>query len=311
MTSIAAPRTQPARHASDLALAAFAPASWGTTYVVTTTLLPADRPMLAATLRALPAGLVLLAATRRLPRGSWWWKSAVLGMLNFGAFFPLLFFAAYRLPGGVAATVGSVQPLVVALLSLGVLRVRPARAVLYSALAGTGGVALLTLTSDARLDPLGIAAMLTATSLMAAAIVLAKKWGRPESPLVMTGWQLTVGGLVLLPLTLLTEGAPPSVTGENVLGFAYLGIVGTAIAYALWFRGIDRLAPTSVSLLGLTNPMVATLAGLLVLGQTLTFWQLVGFTIALGALVAGQSFNRKPAPALEAPVPLPQPAGRL
>lgn len=309
MTALAARRTPRARYVSDLVLTAVAPASWGTTYVVTTTLLPADRPLLAATLRALPAGLVLLAVTRRLPRGDWWWKSVVLGMLNFGAFFPLIFFAAYRLPGGVAATIGSVQPLVVALLSLGILRVRPARAVLLSALAGTGGVALLTLTADARLDPLGIAAMLTATSLMAVAIVLAKKWGRPESPLVMTGWQLTVGGLALLPLTLLTEGVPSSITGENVLGFAYLGIVGTAIAYALWFRGIDRLAPTSVSLLGLTNPMVATMAGLLILGQTLTFWQVIGFTIALGALVAGQTFNRTPAP--PAPVtPIPQPAGR-
>lgn len=294
MTATAPPRTVRARYASDLALAAFAPASWGTTYVVTTTLLPPDRPMLAATLRALPAGLVLLAATRRLPRGAWWWKTFVLGMLNFGAFLPLIFFAAYRLPGGVAATIGSVQPLVVALLSLGVLRIRPARAVLYAAIAGTGGVALLTLTADARLDPLGILAMLTATSLMAAAIVLAKKWGRPESPLVMAGWQLTVGGLVLLPVTLAAEGVPSSMTGENVLGFAYLGIVGTAIAYALWFRGIDRLPPTSVSLLGLTNPMVATLAGLVVLGQTLTPWQIVGFTIALGALVAGQTFNRRP-----------------
>lgn len=292
MTAIAVPRALRTGHVPDLALAAFAPATWGTTYVVTTTLLPADRPLLAATLRALPAGLVLLAATRRLPRGEWWWKSIVLGLLNFGAFFPLIFFAAYRLPGGVAATIGSVQPLVVALLSLGVLRIRPARAVLYSALAGTGGVALLTLSADARPDPLGIGAMLTATSLMATAIVLAKKWGRPESPLVMTGWQLTVGGLVLLPLTLAVEGVPASVTGENVAGFAYLGIVGTSIAYALWFRGIDRLPPTSVSLLGLTNPMVATLAGLVVLGQTLTPWQIVGFTVALGALVAGQTFNR-------------------
>ncbi|MGH3242693.1 MAG: EamA family transporter [Spirillospora sp.] len=292
MTALALPRALRTRYTTDLALAALAPASWGTTYVVTTTLLPPDRPLLAATLRALPAGLILLAVTRRLPRGAWWWKSAVLGMLNFGAFFPLIFFAAYRLPGGVASTIGSVQPLVVALLSLGVLRVRPARAVLYAAFAGTGGVALLTLSADARLDPLGVGAMLTATSLMATAIVLAKKWGRPESPLVMTGWQLTVGGVVLAPFTLAVEGVPSTLTGENVLGFAYLGLVGTAIAYALWFRGIDRLPATSVSLLGLTNPMVATMAGLLILGQTLTPWQLVGFTIALGALVAGQTFNR-------------------
>ncbi|MFD1934577.1 MULTISPECIES: EamA family transporter [Nonomuraea] len=293
MTTIEAPPIARTRYTSDLAMAALAPVSWGTTYVVTATLLPPDRPLLAATLRALPAGLVLLAMTRRLPRGSWWWKATVLGMLNFGAFFPLLFFAAYRLPGGVASTIGSVQPLVVALLSMVILRSRPARAVLYAAVAGTGGVALLTLTAQARLDPLGIGAMLLATSLMGAAIVLTKKWGQPESPLVMTGWQLTIGGLVLAPLTLAAEGLPSTFTGQNLLGFAYLGIIGTALAYALWFRGIDALAPTSVSLLGLTNPLVATLAGLLVLGQTLTGWQIAGFAIALGALVAGQTLSRK------------------
>ncbi|GGV20598.1 ABC transporter permease [Actinomadura cremea] len=292
MAVITAPRALNTRHLGDLGLAALAPAGWGTTYVVTTTLLPPDRPLLAAALRALPAGLVLLLITRRLPQGAWWWKAAALGILNFGAFMPLIFFAAYRLPGGVAATIGSVQPLLVALLSLGVLGTKPSRAILYSALAGTGGVALLTLTSDAALDPLGILAMLVATSLMATAIVLAKKWGRPESPLVMTGWQLTIGGLVLAPLALI-EGPPPALTIENTLGFVYLGAFGTALAYALWFRGIDRLPPTSVSLLGLTNPMVATLAGLFVLGQTLTPWQIAGFTIALGALVAGQALDRR------------------
>jgi probable blue pigment (indigoidine) exporter len=293
MTTLAAPRVAGSQQASDLALAALAPASWGTTYVVTTTLLPADRPLLAATMRALPAGLVLLAVTRRLPSGSWWWKSVVLGMLNFGAFFPLLFFAAYRLPGGVAATIGSVQPLIVAMLSLLVLRLRPGRAVLYAALVGTAGVALLTLSARARLDPLGVGAMIVATSMMGLGIVLTKKWGQPESPLVLAGWQLSVGGLALVPVTLLGEGLPSSLSGRNVLGFAYLGIVGTALAYALWFRGIDRLAPTSLSLLGLTNPLVATLGGLLILGQTLTGWQVVGFGIALGALVLGQTLNSR------------------
>lgn len=294
LTRAPSPAPSPAR-ITDLALAALAPASWGTTFVVTTTLLPAGRPLLAATLRALPAGLVLVAAARRLPYGPWWWRSAVLGTLNFGAFFPLLFLAAYRLPGGVAATIGSIQPLVVALFSILILRATPARATLYAALAGTAGVALLTLTAKARLDPVGIAAMLSATSLMGLAIVLAKKWGRPEAPLAAVGWQLTFGGLVLAPLTLTVEGLPTSLSTGNVLGFLYLGGFGTALAYVLWFRGIDRMAPTSVSLLGLTNPLVATLLGLVVLGQTLTGWQLLGFAIALGALVAGQLHNLRAA----------------
>ncbi|MFG1997852.1 EamA family transporter [Spirillospora sp. NPDC048911] len=298
MASIAVSRPASFPHVRDLALTAYAPATWGTTYVVTTTMLPPDRPLLAATLRALPAGLILLAVTRRLPFGSWWWKSAVLGLLNFGAFFPLLFFAAYRLPGGVAATIGSVQPLIVALLSLGILRLRPTRRVLVSALVGTGGVALLTLTSEARIDPLGIGVMLVATSLMGLAVVLTKRWGRPDVPLLaVTGWQLTFGGLMIAPFTLLNEGLPSTLTAENIAGFTYLGVIGTAIAYVLWNRGIGNLTPTSVSLLGLVNPLVATLAGIVFLSQTLTPWQTLGLMIALGALVAGQARRQAPSSA--------------
>lgn len=276
--------------ARDLLLSALAPASWGTTYVVTSEFLPDHRPMLAATMRALPAGLILLAFVRRLPKGSWWWKTAVLGTLNFGAFFPLLFFAAYRLPGGVASTLGSVQPLLVAGFSILILRQRPHAAVFGAAVVGTGGVALMTLTAKARLDALGVAAMLVATALMALAVVLGRKWGRPEgaTPMVLATWQLVFGGLVLAPMTLVSEGLPDTLTARNLAGFAYIGVVGTAVAYTLWFRGIERLAPTSLSLLSLANPMVATVAGFAVLHQSLTAPQAAGFAVALGALVTGQ-----------------------
>ena len=73
-----------------LAATAIAPMAWGTTYAVTTELLPADRPLLAGALRAAPAGLLLLAVTRQLPRGSWWWRASILGTLNIGAFFALV-----------------------------------------------------------------------------------------------------------------------------------------------------------------------------------------------------------------------------
>ncbi|WP_280420992.1 DMT family transporter [Nocardia carnea] len=156
------------------------------------------------------------------------------------------------------------------------------------------GVALLTTTAAATPDPLGVVAMLAATSLMALAIVLGKKWGSPVPPLTMTGWQLTIGGLALLPLMLTTEGLPATLTVTNLIGYTYIGIVGTALAYTLWLRGVQRIAPASVSLLSTANPLVATVAGLLLLGQTLTPWQIIGFTLALGALVAGPAMNRKP-----------------
>ncbi len=270
------------------ALTAVAPVTWGTTYVVTTEWLPPDRPLLAATVRALPAGLLLLAAGRVLPRGSWWWRAAVLGTLNIGAFFALLFVAAYRLPGGVAAVLGAVQPLVVALLALPLLA-QPLRGRTFVlGAAGVAGVALVVLTDAARLDALGVLAGLVATVCMGTGVVLTKRWGRPVPVLAFTGWQLTAGGVVLLPLVLAVEGLPATVTAGQVGGFLYLAVVNTALAYVLWLRGIGLLPADRVSFLGLLSPVVAAAAGWLLLGQSLGPVQLAGVVLALGSVVLAQ-----------------------
>ena len=94
----------------DLALTASAPMIWGTSYLVTTNLLPDGYPLTAAVLRALPAGLLLMLMTRSLPPVRWLGRLFVLGALNFSVFWSALFIAAYRLPGGVAATLGSQLP---------------------------------------------------------------------------------------------------------------------------------------------------------------------------------------------------------
>ncbi|WP_171164744.1 EamA family transporter [Streptomyces sp. I05A-00742] len=281
-----------------LLLTALAPALWGTTYYVTTEWLPPGRPLLAAVVRALPAGLVLVAATRRLPRGDWWWRALVLGTLNIGAFFALLFIAAYRLPGGVAATVGAVQPLLAAGLSAGLLGGRLSPRTLIAGIVGVAGVSLLVLRADARLDGPGIAAALGGALVMATGVVLSKRWTSPAPLLATTGWQLVAGGLVLIPVALLVEGPPPAgLTAANLTGYGYLAAIGTALAYALWFRGIRELPATDVTFLGLLSPLVATALGWLALGQRLTGLQVLGGLVVLGALVVAQL---RPAPARDA-----------
>ncbi|MFI9594687.1 EamA family transporter [Nonomuraea sp. NPDC052265] len=270
-------------------LTALTPAIWGTTYLITTELLPPGRPLLAALIRALPAGLILIAITRRLPEGSWWWRALVLGALNIGLFFALLFVGAYRLPGGVAATVGAIQPLLVAMLSAGLLGERVTWRVALAAAAGVAGVSLLVLRADARLDLLGVAAALGGAVVMAVGVVLSKRWRSPAPLLATTGWQLAAGGLLLAPVTFLVEGPPPAhLTGANLAGYAYLAIIGSALAYTLWFRGIRELSATKVTFLGLLSPVVATALGWLVLGQRLTLAQVIGAVVVLAALVVAQ-----------------------
>jgi len=273
---------------------ALAPMAWGTTYLVTTEMLPPDRPLLAGLLRALPAGIALAAVTRIRPVGHWWLKAAVLGTLNIGGFFALLFVTAYRLPGGVAATLGAIQPLVAAGLAAALLGERLRAVIVVAGSLGIIGVALLVLRAAARLDAIGVGAGIAGTLFMATGVVLTKRWGRPVGLLAFTSWQLIAGGILLAPLVVAVEGPPPALTGTNVLGFAWLASVGTAVAYSLWFRGVQALPVAQVSLLGLLSPVVAAAAGWLALDQSLSIGQLVGSALILVAVTLGQTRGPRP-----------------
>ncbi|WAL63595.1 EamA family transporter [Amycolatopsis cynarae] len=257
---------------------------------MTTELLPPDRPLLATTVRALPAGLILLAFARVLPTGIWLWRALVLGTLNIGAFNFLLFVAAYRLPGGVAAMIMAVQPMVVLILAALFLgdRVRPVH--LLACVLGVVGVVLLVFKGTATVDVPGVLAAVTAAVCMATGITLTKLWGRPDGVglLPFTGWQLTAGGGVSLPFTLAVEGLPDKLNGANILGFGYLISLGALISYAIWFRGIARLPATAVSFLALGSPVVATILGYLFRHETLSITQLAGILVIIGAVVIAQ-----------------------
>jgi probable blue pigment (indigoidine) exporter len=241
-------------------------------------------------MRALPAGLLLTVIFRQLPRGAWWWRVAVLGALNIGLTFALLFIGAYRLPGGVAATISSTQPLMVALLGWPLLHLRPARQTLVAGLVGIVGVGMLVLGGHISLDPIGVFGAATGGLATAAGVVMLKRWGRPEgvSVLAFTGWQLLAGAVLLAPLDALFEGVPSHFTALNVGGYLYLGLIGTVLAYSLWFRGIGRLPASSVAFLSLLIPLVATIAGFIVYRQSLSPIQFVGMAIVLGSIIFAQ-----------------------
>ena len=286
--------------AADIVLTAAAPAIWGSTYYATTEFLPAGYPLTVAMLRALPAGVLLLLLVRQLPTWDWIGRLSILGALNFSIFWVCLFIAAYRLPGGVAATLGAVQPLIVVGLSRALLghAIRPIA--VGAAALGLGGVAMLILTPAASLDPIGIAAGLGGAASMAAGTVLTRKW-QPDVPLVaFTAWQLTAGGLFLLPVALWFEPPLPPITAGHATGFVYLGLIGAALTYALWFRGIARLEPNTVSTLGFLSPLTAVFLGWMLLDQHLTPLQVFGAAIVLISVWLGQNVGRlaRPNPAL-------------
>ncbi|WP_417235282.1 DMT family transporter [Arthrobacter sp.] len=277
--------------------AAVAPIAWGSTYLVTARFLPEDAPLYGAVFRALPAGLLLLALRRKLPHGAWWWKAAVLGTLNMGAFFALVYLAAQLLPAGIASTLMATSPVAMMLMAWALISERPRIPILAGAALGITGVSVMLLTGTTAVRGTGVAASLAAMGMSSLGYVLAKKWGTGGDTVAQTSWQLIAGGTLLIPAALLLEGAPPQLDGPAIVAFSYVSVIATAVAFACWFAALGRLGAGTVGLIGLLNPITGVLLGTAIAGEVLTGRQMGGMALILLGILLGQ-------PALTSRLPL-------
>jgi probable blue pigment (indigoidine) exporter len=271
-----------------IAVTAVAPIAWGTTYFVTRHFLPPDHPLYGAVIRALPAGVLLLSISRELPHGSWWWRAPVLGAMNIGAFFALVYAAAQLLPASLASTLMATSSLVMMLLAWPLLAQRPHRLGLAGAVIGIAGVAVMLLGDAVDVDPLGVLASLAAMTMSSLGYLLTKRWGSGPDVLALTSWQLIAGGLLILPVAIVVEGAPPVLGRGELAGFGYVTFVATALAFAAWFAGLKHLDAGTVGLVGLLNPVAGVLCGVLLGSEHFGRQQAAGVLLVLLGISAGQ-----------------------
>lgn len=277
-------------------VAAIGPIAFGSTYFVTHEYLPAGSPLWGSAIRALPAGLVLLLIARRLPTGVWWWRSLVLGTLNMGLFFCLVYVAAQLLPSSIAASLMSLSPFVIAAAAWLIIHERPAPRVLLGAVVGGVGVLLIVGTASGALDGWGIAASIASMVLSSIGAILTKRWQDDTPVLTVTAWQLVVGGIELVVAALFIEGAPPAVTLVEGAAFAYVSLIATALGFVCWFTGFRHLPAGVVGVIGLLNPVTGVALGVFVGGEVLTPLQGMGIALVLGS-IAIVNAQRRPLPA--------------
>ncbi|SIT70158.1 probable blue pigment (indigoidine) exporter [Microbacterium sp. RU33B] len=259
-------------------------------------------------LRALPAGLIVLLLARRLPRGAWWWRSLVLGTLNVGGSFVLIYIAGQRLPSSTAATLMSTSAACMMLFAWAMLRQRPRLVAVIGAAIGLVGVGLMLGLDGGGVDPWGVAASLGAMTASSLGFVLTVRWGEDVAALPMAAWQLLGGSVVLVPVALIVEGAPPVLTLPSTLGFAYVTLVATALAYAAWFAGLRHLQPGPVGIIGLLNPVTGVALGVLIAGEAFGLPQAVGMALVLGGIILGSLPSRRPRAAAVITLPLSPPS---
>lgn len=268
-------------------LTAIAPIAWGTTYFVTRHFLPADAPLWAAVIRCLPAGLLVLLFARKLPTGSWWWRSVVLGVLNVGGFSVLVYIVGLRLPTSLGSILMSASAAFLMLFAWLLLRQRPTLAAALGALIGIAGVAVMLGSGAGQADFWGVAASIGAMVASSIGFVLTVRWGGNVPVLAMTSWQLIAGSLVVVPFALLVEGAPPALDPTAMWAFAYIVVVATALAYAVWFNGLRRLPAAVVGVIGLLNPLTGVLMGVLLAGEEFGPPQMIGVALVIIGVLIG------------------------
>ncbi len=271
-----------------IAVTAVAPIAWGSTYYVTKQFLPADAPLWGAAIRALPAGLLLLFLARKLPKGEWWWRSVVLGLLNFSGFFVLIYLSALLLPSSVAASVMALAPLAMAGTGWAMINERPTIWMGAGAAVGILGVLLIVGTGAAAINPWGLLTSISALVMSSVGAVLNKKWTAGVPVLAATAWQATAGGGLLLIAALIVEGPLPTVGPLGWAAFAYLSLFATALASVCWFAGLAELPAGTVGIVGLLNPVTGVLLGTLLAAEQLSWLQAGGIALVLIAILVGR-----------------------
>ena len=274
-------------------IAALAPMIWGSTYIVTSELLPDDMPFTAAVVRCIPAGVILLIMGNIQVRmsGIQFLHLTLLGLLNIGLFQACLFIAAYRLPGGIAAVIGAIQPLLILLMIWLAEQTKPAISSLLACVAAVAGMSALVLSPDAQWDTYGGLAAFIGAASMALGTYLGQRW-RSDMPLLpFTGWQLLLGGVMLLPASIWVDPDLPSLTTVQYAAFAYLCLFGALLAYTLWFYGLGKLPPAAMASLGLLSPLSAGTLGWVFLDQQITGWGLLGLVTVLLSIFIVQISN--------------------
>ncbi len=234
----------------------------------------------AASLRLLFAAVILVAVLRPSVRG--WTRRVWLGVVALGiglaGMNSLIYLAIERVPIGIAVAVELIGPLAVA-----VAGARRVRDLLWVALAAVG-VGMLALDSDGSVALLGLVFAAGAAGFWALYIVASSRLGATS----VRGVDGLAVSMVVAAVLVVPFGAVPAtaavVADPTVLAvFAGIALMTSALPYALEFIALKTMPTHLFGVLSSLGPVVAALAGLVVLGQVLSPLQLAAIVVIIAA----------------------------
>lgn len=279
---------------------------WGTAMVAMKGALPHTAPLFMASIRLIPAGIVVLLAGLWLKRpqaitGWGWFWLALFALVDGTLFQGFLALGLERTGAGLGSVMIDSQPLAVAVMARGLFGEEIGTLGWIGLLWGILGISLLGIPDqwitslwqgqfdwlmEARSIPDlwqgGEWLMILAALSMATGTILIRYVCRQVDPVVATGWHMVLGGIPLYLLSLLWEPHPWQDLGlMDWSAIAYSTLFGSALAYGIFFSLAAQGNLTSLSALTFLTPVFALLFGNLFLAERLTplQWLGVGFTL--------------------------------
>ncbi|HDM8205827.1 TPA: EamA family transporter [Vibrio campbellii] len=263
---------------------------WGTTYAVTQFTLPDWPPVLLGALRALPAGLLLLAIKPSLPKKQDWKILLVLGTINIALFFGLIFVMALTLPSAISG-VGMISVPVFAMLFGWVVYKRQP-----SLIQGISGAALIALAwflfdpSSITLNLIGLIAMLSAIMCIVIGSSVTKSLGTRMHWWTVLTWQLILGGIILSIAAAIFASFDPepyvsalqNTSLRNVGGLLWVIVLNTALGYGMYVWLLQRMSVVDFTFGGIANPVAGIVSGLILMGESFTPLQ---YSLMLGMIL--------------------------
>jgi drug/metabolite transporter (DMT)-like permease len=271
---------------------------WGASYLFIKLAVAELAPAQLVAARLLVATVTLLLPLQLrgpgLPRGRTLWRDLfVMGLLSSAVPFTLISWGETNVPSGIAAVLNATTPLFAVVFAHALVpeeRLNPRSGL--GVLVGFAGTAVLIgpdLASLAAASALGELAVVGASACYAAAAVWARLRLRGE-PLALATGQMAAAFLWMVPVVLLFNREPPAaVSAVAVLSTLELGVLGTGVAYVIYFWLIARVGAVQTTLVTYIIPVAGLILGALFLSEPVHWNAIVGLLlIALGiAIVQG------------------------
>ena len=251
-------------------------------------------PILSLSLRFLISGLIGIAIARFLGQ-TWhltpgqWRATIVFGLCQNALYLGLNFVAMQTVEASLASIIASTMPLAVGLAGWVIFRERLSALGVLGLFAGAGGVALIMgARMQAGADFYGIALCFIAVASLTVATLMVRGASSGGNLLMIVGLQMLVGaGFLVIPGLMFDQ---PEVTWsvKLVLAFSYTVLMPGLVATFIWFWLVQRIGAVKAATFHFLNPFFGVMIAAVLLGETLSVWDIVGVVIIMVGILSVQ-----------------------